>query len=229
MFLYFTGIEFSIITWYFALTAYLAIIAKFTFFQLMIRGVYMNTIFKNLSFKFDKKTENIIIYIIIGIILIIAGSFFFKGGGQKNVAGQKSSSDAANNSYEACLESKLKDILSKMKGVKNVDVMITLSSDKNTINPAYDTTQTTKTTQETDTQGGKRSETEVDSSNKVVLTNDSNGNSPVVTSESKPAINGVLVIVGGTNDDDLLYNVSNAVQVALGIPAYKVMVVAGNK
>lgn len=191
--------------------------------------VILKSFLKLIDFKYDKKIENLIILILIGIILVIAGSFFVKGGDSvKNTNNVKyTKTNEVDTSYQSALEKKLKDILSKVDGVKSVDVMITLMSDKNTLIPAVDSNESKRVTEEKDNQGGSRTITEYSSDKKTVTINTTSGTQPLVLSETAPDIKGVLVVVDGNTDSDFLYRLSNMVQVALGIPAYKVMVVAG--
>ncbi|WP_026487553.1 hypothetical protein [Caldanaerobius polysaccharolyticus] len=179
--------------------------------------------------KYDRKMENLIVFALIGVILIIAGSFFTRGesGGKNATKTDLNKTASLNSGYEDELEKKLEDMLSNVKGVKEVKVMVMLASDKGTMVPAVDNSESKRITEEKDSQGGSRTITEYSSDKKTVTVNTSSGNQPVVLSETAPEVKGVLVVVNGPDDSDFLYKLSSMVQVALGIPAYKVMVVAG--
>ncbi|SHE52459.1 stage III sporulation protein AG [Caldanaerobius fijiensis DSM 17918] len=189
----------------------------------------MKSLLKFINFKYDKKMENLIVLTLMGIILIIAGSFFVKGADSNKTTDNIKHIKATDidTSYESALEKKLKDILSKVDGVRGVDVMVTLASDKSTLIPAVDNNESRRVTEEKDNQGGTRTITEYSNNKKTVTISTASGTQPLVLSETVPDVKGVLVVVDGNNDSDFLYKLSNMVQVALGIPAYKVMVVAG--
>jgi len=62
------------------------------------------------------------------------------------------------NSDQADMENKLTRILTKIEGAGDVDVMVTFESSEE-IQPAYNSNQTTETTEEKDAQGGERTVT----------------------------------------------------------------------
>ena len=71
-------------------------------------------------------------------------------------------------SYESKLEVQLSELLSQVKGVGNVSVMITLE-DETLIEPAFNTIDTEKTSEEKDNEGGVRTVIEKQTNNQVVL------------------------------------------------------------
>ncbi len=71
-------------------------------------------------------------------------------------------------STEYNLEEKLKNILSNISGVGQVDILITYSETSETV-PIYNENSTTSNTEETDTSGGKRTITESNSNKEVVV------------------------------------------------------------
>ena len=99
-------------------------------------------------------------------------------------------------------QDRLREIITKIKGVKKADVMITYYGSSSS-NIVYDIR----------TRG---EETE----RKAVI---SNGNA-VVTGENYPRVKGVVVTVKGVRINDIKNSIADAVTVALDIPKYKVIV-----
>ena len=113
----------------------------------------------------NKKTiENLVVFIIILIITIVIINYIWSGDNNK-----KTKSDDNTNTKilaseemqttttldEDSMESKLENILSKIKGVGNVKVLITYSKTSQTI-PMYSEDISQTTTEETDSRRGKQ-------------------------------------------------------------------------
>lgn len=180
--------------------------------------------------KDNKKViENFTILFLIGLILLIGASSFMKPQPTKNESNKKLILDEKinnNEEYSRKLEDNLKNILSKIEGVGNVDVMITLNTDEEVV-AAVDMIQSSVVTSEKDSNGGTRETTQTESNNKIVTTQDIGGqNTPVILKKIMPEIRGVIVVADGAKDPGLKYELSLAVQTALGIPAYKVKIIS---
>lgn len=121
--------------------------------------------------------------------------------------------------YSSFLEAKLAKILSKMKGVGEVSVMITLESSTESI-PAINTSKTTENTNEIDSEGGKREVIREEET--VQLANISS--EVVILKEVKPIVKGVIVVAEGVEDSIVLENLYNAVKTVLGVSSNKVQV-----
>jgi stage III sporulation protein AG len=131
-----------------------------------------------------------------------------------------------NEDYAKRLERDLKSILSKIEGVGNVEVLITLNSDEEVV-AAMDVVQSSTTTNEKDSNGTVREVVQTESNNKIVTSQNLSGqNAPIVLKRLMPEIRGVIVVADGAKDPRLRYEISSAVQTALGIPAYKVRVIS---
>lgn len=129
------------------------------------------------------------------------------------------------NSYELQMEKRLTNILKKMQGVGEVEVMITTTYGKEII-LAEDITSHTSATLEQDQEGGLREVNNYDDQKKVVMQNAnlSSGNEPVVIKEKQPEIQGVLVISEGANHSIVKQSIIEAAQTLLGIPPHRVSV-----
>lgn len=116
------------------------------------------------------------------------------------------------------LESKLTEILSKINGAGDVDVMITFESSEELI-PAYNSNTTTETTKEQDSSGGERTTTS-STENKTMIT--SSTNEPVVLKTSEAKIKGVIVVASGASDSAVKEKLYSAVQTSLQISGHQV-------
>lgn len=183
---------------------------------------------KDKFLKDNKKLlENLTVIFLIGLILLIGASTFSKprpsneSDNKELVLAEKQNED-----YAKRLERDLKSILSKIEGVGNVEVLITLNSDEEIV-AAMDVVQSSTTTNEKDSNGTVREVVQTESNNKIVTSQNLSGqNAPIVLKRLMPEIRGVIVVADGAKDPRLRYEISSAVQTALGIPAYKVKVIS---
>lgn len=186
--------------------------------------------------KGKKSTTKILALLIIGIMLLIGSNTvisIYKG---VKIKDEKKSaislekdrivSDSKENlTYEEQMERRLKNILKKMQGVGEVEVMITTTYGKEIV-LAEDVTSHITDTREEDQEGGTR---EINNSNiqkKIVMQNGNvaSGNSPVVVKEKQPEIQGVLVVAQGANSSMVKQAIVESAQTLLGIPAHRVTV-----
>lgn len=183
---------------------------------------------KDKFLKDNKKLlENLTVIFLIGLILLIGASTFSKprpsneSDNKELVLAEKQNED-----YAKRLERDLKSILSKIEGVGNVEVLITLNSDEEVV-AAMDVVQSSTNTNEKDSNGTVREVVQTESNNKIVTSQNPSGqNAPIVLKRLMPEIRGVIVVADGAKDPRLRYEISSAVQTALGIPAYKVKVIS---
>lgn len=134
----------------------------------------------------------------------------------------------AASSYEEALEGKLSMILAKVKGAGTVLVHITLES-SSTQEHVKNIVKESKVTQEKDTSGGLRTTTESKESEQIVMGKENGVDRPVIAQEKKPVIKGVLVIAEGAADSAVKANLTKAVEAGLGVPPYRITVLAQRK
>lgn len=120
------------------------------------------------------------------------------------------------------IESKLTEILSKINGAGDVDVMITFQSSEEIV-PAYNSNTTTETTKEQDSSGGERTTTS-STQNKTMIT--SNSNEPVILKTSEAEIKGVIVVASGANDPAVKELLYDAVKTSLQVSGHQVEIYA---
>lgn len=124
-------------------------------------------------------------------------------------------------SPEAELEGRLRSILSRIKGVGQVDVTVTFAAGTLT-EYAVNASTTLRTTEENDTSGQSRSVVEQTSSDSLVLL-DGDG-SPVAVRQSMAEVQGVLVVAEGGSDPAVCVQISAALQNLLAVPAHKIVI-----
>jgi stage III sporulation protein AG len=178
--------------------------------------------------KADNKTiQDLTVIFIIGLIILIGASIFFKPKPtNKSSDKQMVETQITNDDYASKLESELKEILSRIHGAGNVDVLVTLDSDEEVV-AAMDTVQSETTTNEKDSNGGTRTTIQSETDNKIVTSQNTSGeNQPMILKKVMPEVRGVVVVADGAKDPNVQYELMTAVETALGIPAYKVKVVS---
>lgn len=150
---------------------------------------------KNENKNTKKTIENLVAFVIILIITIIAINTIWKKDSKSentkstNTLGTKlaknneivetSSENTTNN-----IEEKLKNILSKIDGVGEVDVLITYSNTSEIV-PLYNEDSKESTTEETDKEGGTRKINESTSKKDIIYKENNGEKEPITRKHSK--------------------------------------------
>ncbi len=174
-----------------------------------------------------KSIENLIMIAIVLVITLIAVNYVLKDDKKNNTQNISNTLDnniehveySSNTDYDNNLEVRLSEILSHINGVGEVRVLITYA-ESNKINPVYNEDQQTSTTEETDTEGGKRTISSVNNKREVVYSN----NNVVTESVSSPQIQGAVIIARGANNTRVKADIIQAVAAATGLSTYKIQV-----
>lgn len=170
-----------------------------------------------------KKTENLLVLLIILIIIVVAINVIWKDEETPESITNKTSKQLAVkeniSTDEQTLEEKLEDILAKINGVGNVDVLITYNETEEIV-PVYNTKDKTSTTNETDSSGGTRIIEETDISKEVIYQNDE----IIVKKKVSPKIEGAIITATGANNATVKANIIQAVEVATGLATHKIQV-----
>ena len=136
-------------------------------------------------------------------------------------AAQDTETDRA---YEAWLEERLTDILSQAADVGKVKVMITLKSSRELV-VEKEQSVTRSSTNENDSQGGKRTVSETDSGENTVYRTEGGVSEPYVIKTLAPRIEGVVVVAQGAGGGYVDRNIVEIAQALFGVEAHKVKVV----
>jgi stage III sporulation protein AG len=121
--------------------------------------------------------------------------------------GNSVSKDALMTEYKNRLETELAALLSRMDGVGEVEVMLTLKD-----SGAHVLDKNVK-------RDGDSSETDT-----VVYSNE-NGEEPYVTNQFTPEVEGVLIVAEGGGNAVIVSDISDAVMALFGIEAHKIKIV----
>ena len=178
---------------------------------------------KNLSFfKKLKQVKHIgfiitVMFLII-LLLILFGDFNFLGQGKSASASTNSVTTYSKSSeFVVDMESKLKSLISKIKGAGNVEVMITVDNGASVVLATNDQTVSSSS--------GGTSTTTV-SASPIIL--DQNGSkTPIIIEEVLPTIKGVVVVSSGAKDVNVRLNILNAVQTLTGLDSGQIQILAG--
>lgn len=185
----------------------------------------------------DKITEKenrwkLYVAILLLVLLYIVFSFFTDTANKSNnngakevstMAKQPESDNSSSDNYERQQKTELTNILKKIDGIGNVEVMISFESDESKV-LASDSTSQSSVTEETDTQGGKRVTNQKTDSSQVVMNSSGDSRSPLVVKTYKPKIIGVMVVAEGASDSKVKYDIAQAVSTLYGLSVNKVNV-----
>ncbi|WP_274365346.1 stage III sporulation protein AG [Paenibacillus thermotolerans] len=126
--------------------------------------------------------------------------------------------------YEASYENEIKEILSKIVGVGEVDVLVTVDSTEEII-IEHNMSESRQMTDETDAQGAKRHITSTSKSGDVAESNDS----PIVKKTVRPKIRGVVVVAEGAENMTVKKMIHEAVSKGMDVPANKISIVPSKR
>jgi len=128
---------------------------------------------------------------------------------------------------EEMVEARLKEILQKIKGSGEVEVMVTFEIGPEIV-PASNTVESRDTSEEKDASGGIRTVTSQNLTDNVVTTNDTSGNKPLVIKEIKPQVRGVIVVAEGADNIEVKMQLYDAVKTVLQVSGNQVQIYAKN-
>jgi stage III sporulation protein AG len=124
--------------------------------------------------------------------------------------------------YTAYLEGKLKKMLESVRGLGEVEVMITLESSEERI-VEKDMTADRSQTEEQDSAGGTRTVSSSNTGYQTVYQDGSQG-TPFVAKTITPKVEGVLVVAEGAGKGNMTSEITQIAQALFGVEAHKVKV-----
>ncbi|NLJ96152.1 MAG: stage III sporulation protein AG [Clostridiales bacterium] len=128
------------------------------------------------------------------------------------------------NTYISELEGRLEEILRKVSGIGEVEVMITLKTSKEQV-PLKDVPYTQESLEEVDGEGGSRLDNRIQKEESTVLvTNEDGKTQPYILQEREPEVEGILVIAEGGDNVLIIRDIVEAAEVLFDIPVHKVKV-----
>ena len=128
------------------------------------------------------------------------------------------------NTYIADMEERLENILRKVNGIGDVEVMLTLKTSKEQV-ALKDSPYTKEGLNEVDGEGGSRTDNNIQREESTVLmTNEDGKTVPYIIQEYEPKVEGVVVIAEGGDDVRIIKDIMDAVEVLFDVPVHKVKV-----
>ena len=184
--------------------------------------------------KTKRKIENLVVFAIILIITIISINLIWNGDKKESSENTTSSKILAKNNEISLeqkadsittneLEVKLKNILSKIQGVGQVEVFINYSESSEVI-PMYNENSQTSLTEETDTSGGVRKIQETDTQKEIIYQEDSGSKEVITQKVIEPKIEGAIITAEGAGSTEVQEKIINAVEAATGLASHKIQV-----
>ena len=172
------------------------------------------------------KRSDWLILVLAGIlILIIALPTDTKE--KKQAEDAKENISKENNTMEASkdeIERKLEDILEKIDGAGDVKVMITYQ-DSGTQVVEKDKNTSENSLEESDSTGGVRSTKEQQLQESTVYEEADAGNTPFVSKELLPKVEGILIVASGGDNQKVKQNISDAVLALFQVEAHRIKIV----
>ena len=174
--------------------------------------------------------NQLLIILLVGILLVViviptsdkkpAGSTG-NTGTSENTALTHSNSDEE---YEQYLEKRVSEALQYVQGVGKAEVVITLKSSGQKV-VEKDQQNSSQTTEEEDSSGGNRSVQDQTTDKTSVYEQSSDGSqSPYVSKELTPEIEGVVIIAQGGDNAVVVQNITEAIQALFGVEAHKIKI-----
>ena len=179
-----------------------------------------------------RKIENLVFFVVILIITVVAINLIWNGKKNKkqqslNDNSKKLDTSENNTNTEITnsnnLEEKLKNILSKIQGVGNVEVCLNYSESSETV-AMYNESSKVSTTEETDTSGGNRKIQETDTQKDIIYQEENGKKTPITQKTIQPKIEGAIITATGVNNATTKNNIIQAVEAVTGLATHKIQV-----
>lgn len=142
---------------------------------------------------------------------------------QETFIGSSPKENSSFHDYEQAYQAQLKEILQKIVGVGDVEVLVTIeSTEELTVDKNYNDNQ--QMTTERDNGGATRNISQVTRSGEVVLYQVSGDQKPLVLKYIKPKIRGVIVVAKGAENLTVKKMISEAVERGLDVPVHRISI-----
>lgn len=195
--------------------------------------------FKDFLDKLMKKNGKtnvsyVIVLVLIGVLILLVSSFFTsKPTYSSNEPAEKAVVETPKekdylSSYEEKQKKDLENILSSIDGIGKVQVMITFESGREQV-PATDINNSVNKTEEKDTTGGTRTNTQNNTGAKVVMKGSGGSTEAIILKTLNPKVISVVIVAEGAKNKDLQYKIMKTVSGLYNIPENKVDVYSMKK
>ena len=186
--------------------------------------VYLNDLWKG-GMEGKNKNYILLVLLILGIILMFSSTFL--GSSPKTAPSQSQPeliAETSTRSYEKELAGSLQGVLEQIEGISKAEVFINFDTSEESFFAQVHEESSRETT-ESDSEGGTREIDETTYRQDYVLLRDGNGSEkPLLLSENKPRISGILVVAKGLESGPVRLEVIRAIQSLLNLPAHRIAV-----
>ena len=191
----------------------------------------MEKIKEKITKKSNKFTYMIILIIIAGVMILVVSYFndstptFLNLSNDTTFQENKREENlSTSTTYQDKVKNELKNILSKVKGVGEVDVIIHFEGGEELI-PALDSEKSNTVTEERDSNGVNRVNNNNKDGTKVVMSSQGSSTEPLILKTYNPKIIGILIVAEGADDTRLSYELTKIVSSLYDISESKVSVI----
>ena len=181
-----------------------------------------------------KKIENLVFFVVLLIITIVIINIIWNG---KENTNSKEPTDTSkklatteqnvttNNNITTTgeLEEKLKNILTKIQGVGEVEVCLNYSESSEVV-AMYNENSKVSNTEETDTSGGTRKIQETDTQKDIIYQEENGEKTPITQKIIQPKIEGAIITAKGASNANTKNNIIQAVEAITGLATHKIQV-----
>ncbi len=174
------------------------------------KGLFSNVKFFQ-KLRSIKHIEIIVAVVLAAVVLLIYLSTF------KSTSKSETTQSTSTSEYAAMLEEKLGNIISKIDGVGNVSVMVTLSSGPEYVYATNDEEKVNK-----NEGNGSSTTSTTTSSSPIIVSNDA-----IVVKEIMPEVGGIVVVAKGAESTKVKLEIIKAIQALVDVPQANIEVLAG--
>ena len=174
------------------------------------------------EFLLKDKFKKIIIFVgILGIALIFFSGLLKTSGTQKT---KSSTQNSSTKEYVFQLESRLREMVSSIKGAGNTKVLVTLENSEETVYATEEKKNKEATEDKTDGQLSKKRESD-DCEKKYITIKDADGTERALSvTQIQPTVKGVVVVCDGGDIPEVQQRITEAIKTALNITSKRVYV-----
>lgn len=179
--------------------------------------------------KFDWKSKipkknQLIIILLAGVLLVVIAMPVKE---QKETITVQETETISEDNYTEDMEQRLENILEKIEGAGNVEVMINFQSSAEKV-VEKDKGSSYQTIEETDQAGGTRVTKDSTGNETTIYNQSSDGTQiPYVSKEILPKVEGVVVVAQGGGNAVVVKNITEAVQALFDVDTHKIKVTKG--
>ncbi len=159
---------------------------------------------------------------LIAVLLYLIGSEIRCGGGTQKAHEEGNGVTERTEEGRDALESRLIEVLSKIRGAGRVDVLVTYETTGEIVTATV--RQTDEDVKDANGTGGSETSRSIREVTEPATVETENGHKPIVLYEKEPVVRGVIVVAEGASDFTVRQKLQAAVHAAAGIPIERIEV-----